>query len=156
MSTPIDHDQARAAVQSVIEPVLAALDPAMALVIRDPRYLDAEQDAGKMRSRAVLIDGDVSQIGFLQGQPPTWDLEGLFILEIEGLGGDDTARQARVSAARTAVSAEIAAAPRLDGTVTYAEARSFKPEDLKTPGVAISTLNALTIAVQFVSLTQTG
>ena len=46
--------------------------------------------------------------------------------------------------------------PPLDGTVTYAEVRSFKPEDLKTPGVAISTLNALTIAVQFVSLTQTG
>ena len=156
MTTPIDHDEAREAVESVINAALALLDDPLELVVRDPRYLDADQTEDKVRARAVLVDGKVRETAFLQGIPPTWDLEALFIFGVEGLGGADADRWARVSALRKAASAAIAANPRLGGVVTYASVRDFEPEDLKTPGVDISTLNSLTIAVEFVSLTQTG
>ena len=155
MST-LTHDQARAALVSVINAALAELDDPLELVVRDPRYLDVDRSEDFVRSQVVLVDGKVAEQGFLQGIPPTWDLEAMFVIGIEGLGGEDAARQAGVSAIRQAIVQTIADDFRLGGAVTYAQVRDFEPEDIKTPGLEISTLNSLTVAVQFVSATQTG
>lgn len=152
----LTHDEARAALVGVINTALAELDDPLELVVRDPRYLDVDRGDDFVRTQVVLVDGKVAEQAFLQGIPPSWDLEALFVVGIEGLGGEDAARHAGVSAIRQVIAQAIADDFRLGGAVTYAQVRDFDPEDIKTPGVEISTLNSLTIAVQFVSATQTG
>jgi len=152
----LTHDQARAALVSVINAALAELDDPLELVVNDPRYLDVDRAESFVRSSCVLLDGKVTEEGELQGIPTTWDLKAMFPLRVEALGGVAADRQSRVSAVRQAIAVAITADYRLGGAVSHAKVRDFEPEHLKTTGVEISTLNTFTIEVEFVSLTPTG
>ncbi|RKQ95422.1 hypothetical protein [Maricaulis maris] len=152
------HDEVRTALVSVISAALAELDDPLDWVVNDPSYLDVDRAENFVRSRGVLLDGKVvkTRDDPLIGLAPSWDLKAMFPFVVEALGGEAADRQSRVSEVRQAIAVAITADYRLGGGCLYAGVTDFEPEHLKTTGVEISTLNAFTIEVEFVSLTPTG
>ena len=159
MTAIIDHDEARAAVETVIRAALDTLDDTPEFAVRDPRMVDIdapEGDTGGVREKVMMADGEVDTIAYLNGDPQTWDVEALFMVRVDAVAGADADRHARVAEIRKAIVAAITANFTLGGQATYAEARSFQPEDLKADGLPAETAHDLTIAVQFVSLSPVG
>ncbi|WP_417491872.1 hypothetical protein [Maricaulis sp.] len=151
------HDQIVTALQGVLATAFADLDPEPEFRVRDPRLIDVAKDAGTdLRALVMLIPGAVSQVGFLNGDPPIWDLSAAFDLGIDAVGPDDAVREARVSAIRTAASAAITANYRLGGVASYAEVRRWTPETGQDEGMPAETMHELQIEVLFQSLTPTG
>ena len=150
------HDAATTALKTVLEAALAGLDPVPAVLVRDPKLVDALADAAQLLSQVNLMPGPVQPGSMIVGTPTTWDVTARFFVGIDVVGPDEAAMQARASDIRNAIAQAVAGDPRLGGAVQYAAITGFDPEADHAEGMPVEFLDRLDVSVEFIALTSIG